>query len=153
MCMRMCRDRNSGSLVCLSYSSKNTFDTGGDALQIGGAFQHSGFDASVGDSFLDIFDEHVYHRLITAENGTRPLIVKVKRNIVVGIDAGGDNDVEIGLRCYSLYSRNVSSESDDGEIYDCINASGFEFIQPLDCIRDTFFFVSPRAWIVLHDFG
>jgi hypothetical protein len=144
---------HAGSPMRPRHGAKDPFDTRRNTLNIGCAFEDSGPDAGIGNAFLDISDEHIDHKLIAAKNCPRAPIMKVKRDVVIGINSGRYNDVEIGLGRDSLDSRYVTTEPDHCKIDDGIDASRFELIQASNRIRDPFLFVSPRLGVVLHDFS
>src|SRR6266851_1704239 len=92
--MRMSRDRDASLTVRLGHRSEYAFDTLGQTRRIGGALQHACANARIGDSALDVAHEHIDHELPSAQRSSRSLEVEVKRNVVVGVDAGGDDDID-----------------------------------------------------------
>ena len=90
-----------GTPVCavrLGDGPQHPLDARRDARFVGGALEDRGLDAGVGDAVLDVADEHVDHGLRAAERGAGPAVVEVHRHVVVGVEAGGDDDVELGRR-------------------------------------------------------
>jgi hypothetical protein len=65
-------------------------DVGRDAGCVGGALEEGRLDAGALDALLDVVDEDLRDRVLVA-------VHKRLREVVVGVDAGGEDDVEAGL--------------------------------------------------------
>ena len=99
---------------------------------VGGALEDRRLDAGVGDAVLDVADEHLDHGLGSTEWCAGPEVVEVHRHVVVGVQAGGDDDVQLGGRGDARDARKVAAQPDDGEVDDGVDAAGLEFVQPDD---------------------
>jgi hypothetical protein len=77
--------------------------------------------------------------------------VKVHGHVVISVDAGSTDYVYLGLGSYTFYARDIAPEAYHREIDDRIDACCFQLVQPRYGVGDAFFFVAPRARIVLHD--
>ena len=137
----------------LGHRAKHAFNAWRNALNIGRALEYRGFHAGIRNALFDVPHKHVGHKLIAAKNCSRALVMKVHGHVVVGVHACRDNDVEFGLGRDSLDTRNITSEPDDREVDYRIYASRFKLVQSRNGIGDSFLFVSPRFWKVLHDLG
>src|SRR5207248_2608313 len=104
-----------------------------------------------GDAFGDVAHEHVAHELRAAKLCARPLKVEVHRYVVVGVDARGDDDVEVGGAGDAFNARDVAAQADDREINDGINAARLQLVEPRDGISDATFFITPAFGVILHD--
>ena len=102
---------------------------------------------------LDIADEQLGHRFGAGEHRARSLEVEVHRHVVVGVDAGGDHDVEVGGRRDAGDPRDVAAEPDHGEVDEGVHATRFEFVEPRDGVGLAAGFVAPDRGIVLHHLG
>ena len=151
--VRVRGDRHTGLAVRLCDGAQHPLDAGGHARFVGRALEDRGLDTGVGDALLDVADEHVGHDLGTAERCARPAVVKVDRHVVVGVQPGRDDDVEVGLRRDSGDPRDVAAEADDREVDDGVDAAGLQFVQPGDRVGDAFGLVAPGFGIVLQDLG
>src|SRR5438067_583426 len=107
-CVRVGRDWNTGLTMCLGDCAQDAFNPRRDAEFIRGTLEYSGSDTGVADTVQDISDKHVDHQLWTLERSARTAEAEVERNVVVGVDAGGDDDVDRGPLSDSLDARNES---------------------------------------------
>ena len=135
----------------LSRRAQHSLNPWSHSRLIGRAFQNSGFDTCVGDSLFDVADEHFDHRFFAAQNRARSLKMKIKRQIVVGVNARSHDDVNRGLFRNSLDARNIPAKSDDSQINNGIHAASLQLVHPRDGIGDALFFVAPGFQKVLHD--
>ncbi|CKV82424.1 Uncharacterised protein [Mycobacterium tuberculosis] len=120
-------DRRPGAFVCLGDRAQHPLDTRGEAGFVGGALEDSRLDAGVGDAVLDVADEHVGHDLRAVQLCARPEVVEVERDVVVGVKAGGHDDVQLGGRGHPGDARDVSAQPDHREVDDGVHAAGLEF--------------------------
>lgn len=81
----------------------------------------------VADFNLDVADEHVGHDLRAVQLCARPEVVEVERDVVVGVQAGGHDDVQLGGRGHPGDARDVSAQPDHREVDDGVHAAGLEF--------------------------
>ena len=77
-------------------------------------------------------DEHLGHGLRAVEQRARPAEVEVHRHVVVGVEAGGDDDVEVGGRGDPRDARDVAAEPDHRQVDDGVHAAGLQFVEPGD---------------------
>ena len=138
--------------MCLRDRTKYSLDAGCHPGFVGSAFEDRGLDTGVGDALLDVTDEQVGHDLGPVQRRTRAEVVETERHVGVGVDAGRDDDVEIGGRGDSRDPRDVAAESDDGEIDDGVDASCLQLVEPRDRARLPRGVLTPRFRVVLHDF-
>ena len=77
--------------------------------------------------------------LRAVEQRARAEEVEVHRHVVVGVDAGGDDDVDVGGRGDPGDAGDVAAQADHGEVDDGVHAAGLELVEPGDRRR-------PRVW-------
>ncbi len=70
--------------------------------------------------------------------------MEVERNVVIGVDAGGDDDVHFSSLGDALDARNVAAQADHGEIDDRMNAVRSKFVQAGDGVINAALFSRPR---------
>ena len=102
---------------------------------------------------LDIADEQVRHGFGSVQFGTRPGEVEEHRHVVVGVDTGRHNDVQLGGRRDALDAGNVAAQPDNREIDDAVHAAGLQFVQPRDRVGHPLLLVTPNLGIVLQNLG
>ena len=146
-------DRHPGALMRLGDRAQHPLDTRGDAGLVGGALEDAGLDAGVGDSLLDVADEHVGHDLRAAQHPAGALVVEAEWNVVVGVQASRHDDVQVGGRGDTGDARDVAAQSDHGEVDDGVDAARLQFVEPIDGIGHPFVFVSPCLRVVHRDLG
>src|ERR1043166_2422480 len=117
------RDGNARASMRNGNGAKHSFNARSHALHVGRAFEDTRFHARVADAFYDVANKHIDPQFGSAKPRARAAIVEIHRHFVVGVDPGCHYDVEIGLYRDSLYSRNVTSEADDGQVNDRLDAS------------------------------
>ena len=88
--------------------------------------------AGVGDALLDVADEHVGHDLRAAQGAAGALVVEPERDVVVGVQTGGDHDVQVGGRGDPGDARDVAAQPDHGQVDDGVDAAGLQLVEPLD---------------------
>ena len=120
---------------------------------VGGAFEDSGLDAGVGDALFDVADEHVGHDLGAVQQPARALVVEAERNVVVGVQAGRHDDVQVGGRGDPGDARDVAAQPDHGEVDDGVHAPGLQFVEARNGVGHPLFLVAPGFGIVQRDFG
>jgi hypothetical protein len=74
------------------------------------------------------------------------------RHRLVGVDAGGDHDVEVDLLVDALDAWDEPTQSDHGRVDDGVDAEALEFGQPRDRVGDALLLV-PLVRVVLLDVG
>ncbi|BCI91911.1 hypothetical protein NIIDMKKI_71170 [Mycobacterium kansasii] len=79
--------------------------------------------------------------------------METERHVVVGVQAGGDDDVQLGLRGNPGNARDIAPQTDHRQVDDGVHAPGFQLVEPGDRICHPLVLVSPGVGIVLHDFG
>ncbi len=112
-----------------------------------------GLDAGVGDALLDVADEHVGHDLRPAKFRARAQVVETERDVVVGVQAGRDDDVQFGGRGDAGDARDVAAQPDHGEVDDGVHAAGLQLVEPSDGIGHPLLLVTPCFRIVQRDLG
>ena len=76
-------------------------------------------------------------------------VVEEMRQFVVGVNAGGDDDVEIRLAGDALDAGDIAAEAGYCEIDDRVYAGGLQLIHAGDGVGYAFVFVAPFFGIVL----
>ena len=142
-------DRHPGLPVRLGDRAQHPLDARGDAGFVGGALEDCRLDAGVGDTVLDVADEHVGHGLRAAELVRRGPGSGRNRHVVVGVQPGGDDDVQLGGRRDAGDARNVAAQPDHGQVDDGVDAAGLQFVEPIDGVGFPFGFVAPGFRVVL----
>ena len=104
-------------------------------------FRMPALTCGVGDALLDIADEHVGDELGSAEDGAGAAIGEVVREVAIGVDAGGDDDVQAGLVRDPLDAGDVAAETEHGEIDDRVDAARFQLVHAGDGVGDA---LAPR---------
>ena len=149
-------DRHARLVVGRGDRAHHAFDARGHAVLVDGALEHAGPDPGAGDALGDVAHEHVHHRVghLGAERlvQRRAAVVEEKRHAVVGVQAGGDDDVELGhLLGDPLDPRQVTAQADHGRIDDRADALGGQRAQLGHRVRDPFVLAAPLARVVLLD--
>ncbi len=147
------RDRHAGLAVRLRDGPQHPLDAGRDTGFVGGALEDCRLDTRARDAVGDVADEHVGHDLRAVEQGARPAEVEVHRHVVVGVDAGGDDDVDVGGRRDARDAGDVAAEPDHRQVDDAVDAAGLELVQALDRVGLTFGLVAPHLGMVGIDLG
>ena len=93
---RVGADRHPGGAVGAGHRTQHAFHAGSEPRSVGGALEDSGADPGITDALADLADEEVDHRLLAAEHRARTPEVEVHRDLVVGVDARGHDDVDLG---------------------------------------------------------
>ena len=145
-------NRHAGSAMSDRGRAEDSFHAGRKAGFVGTALQDSRFDAGIGDALLDIVDEHVGDQFGAAEDGTGAAEGEVMRQVAVGVDSGGDDDVELGLRGDFRDPWNVATQAEDCEVDNGIHAVRFQLIHAGGCFLDALVFIAPLFRVVLKDF-
>ena len=135
--------------VGLRYGSQHPLDAFGDTRLVGRALQDGGLHARAGDAVLDVLDEHLDHDLGAVEERARSAEVEVVRHMVVRVQAGRRDDVDVRLGVDALDAGDVTTQTDDGQIDDRVDAGGLELVQPDDRVLDLRLFV--QRGVVLVD--
>jgi hypothetical protein len=78
--------------------------------------------------------------------------VEIVRYVVVGVQPGRRDDVDVDLGVDPLNARDVPTQPGDGEVDDGAHAAVLQLLQPLDGVGDPDLFF-PAGRIVLHDLG
>ena len=81
------------------------------------------------------------------------LVVEPERDVVIGVETGRDNDVQVGGRGDPGDARDVAAQPDHGEVDDGVDAARLQLVEPLDRIGHPFVFVAPCFRIVHRDLG
>ena len=76
-----------------------------------------------------------------------------QRHVVVGVQAGGDDDVQVGGRRDAGDPRDVAAQPDHREVDDGVHAARLELVEPVDRVGHALRFVAPRFGVVLRDLG
>ncbi len=145
-------NRRTRAPVGLGGGPQHTLDSFSDSGLVGGAFEHSGLHSGSGDALLDVQDKHVDHHLRSFEDCARSAQVKIQRNIVVGIDAGGHDNVDGRPFGDLLNAGDIAPETDHSQIDHGIHAARLQLVQTGHSAGDALVFVAPLAGIVLPDF-
>jgi hypothetical protein len=143
-------DRCTRFAMSRGNSAHHAFHTRCHAGRIDGALEERRAHTGVGDAFGEVFDEHADHRVRHVEQGPRSLKVQVQRHVVVRVDPGGHNDVDVGPLVDPLHAGNIASETDHGGIDDRVDAGLVQGVQLGDRVGDSGVLV-PQLRIVLAD--
>src|SRR5207245_10757511 len=99
--------------------AQDSLDVARHALPVDRALEHPRTDAiRARDALGDVPHEHVDHRLRPADDG--PTEAEVPRDLVVGIDTRGDDDVDVDLLGDAHDARDITAQADDGQVDDCV---------------------------------
>ena len=113
----MGRDRDAGAAVCAGDGTQDAFHARGDSRPVGGALQDPRSYAGSADPLLDLPNEEVDHGFGSAQDGAGPTEVEVHRDLVVRVDPGRRDDVDLGnLRGDRRDARDVAAQADDGQV-------------------------------------
>jgi hypothetical protein len=74
--------------------------------------------------------------------------VEVVRHVVVRVEAGGSDDVDVGLGVHALDPRDVAAQPDDREVDDGVDAVGLQLAQPGDGVRHLGLLVEVRIVVL-----
>ena len=92
---------------------------GSDARGIGGAFEEGGLDAGALDAVLELVEEDRGDAVLVA-------VEEELREVVVGVDAGGEHDVEAALVGHPLAERGVAVEEHRARLDDGLHAMALD---------------------------
>src|SRR5699024_9767662 len=109
--MSMDRDRHASLGLSLAYGAHHPFHSRRQSGFFDGAFEERGFDAGVRDAFADILDEQLHHRLGDIEQQPRARVMELERDVVIRVNPGCRNDVDIDLLVDSYDAWQVPSQS------------------------------------------
>ncbi len=132
----------------LRHRAQHPLDSFGDARLVGRALQDGGLHAGAGDALLDVLDEHLDHDFGTVEERARAAEVEVVRHVVVRVQAGRRDDVDVRLGVDALDAGDVAAQTDHGQIDDRVDAGGLQLVQPDDRVLDLGLFVERRVVLV-----
>jgi len=149
-------DRHARLVVGRGDRAHHAFDARGHAVLVDGALEHARPDPGAGDALGDVAREHIHHGVghLGAERLVQrgAAVVEEKRHAVVGVQAGGDDDVELGhLLGDPLDPRQVTAQADHGRVDDRADALGGQRAQLGHRVRDPFVLAAPLARVVLLD--
>ena len=82
-----------------------------------------------------------------------PAVVEVHRHVVVGVEAGGDDDVDVGGRGDARDAGDVAAEPDHRQVDDGVDAAGLELVEAVDRVGLPLVLVAPGFGIVVDDLG
>ncbi len=156
--VRVHGDRGAGALVRPGHCAHHPIHPRGQPLGVDGALEQGGLHTGTGDAVLDIPDEHVDHRVGDFGAGDRverrTPVVEEERHVVVGVAAGGHDDVQIRkLLRDALDAWDVAAESDHGRVDDGAHSLRCKCAELLDRIGDPRLLVAPLVGVVLLDVG
>ncbi len=101
---------------------------------IGGAFENSRSHARLRDALTDFPYEHLDHGLGSAEDRARSLEVEEHRHVVVGVDAGGDDDIDFRHQVRDGFDAgDVATQADDREVDERVDPLALELLQLGHC--------------------
>ena len=120
---------------------------------IRGALQNSRLHARVRNALPDVAHEHVHHQLRTLQHGSRSTEMKVKRNLVVGVDSGRHDNVHRRPRRHARDAGNVAAEANHRKIHHRFDPARGEFVEPRNGFLNAPFLVTPSLRIIQHDLG
>jgi hypothetical protein len=79
--------------------------------------------------------------------------VEAEWHVVVGVQAGRNDDVQFGGLSDAGNARDVAAQPDDGQVHDGVHSGRLECVQPRDGVGFARVVVSPLFGVVLHDLG
>ena len=145
-------DGEAGAPMDARDGAQDALDTGREPRLVGGALEDPGADAGPGDSLLDVVEEELVEHVHTRRTERGASVVEVVRKLAVGVETGGDHDVEVDLGGDLLHGLDVATETDHGEVDDGVDAGGLELLEALDGSPHLCVAVPPR-WPIGGDFG
>ena len=77
----------------------------------------------------------------------------MQRHVVVGVEAGGDDDVDVGGRGDPRDAGDVTAEPDDRQVDDAVHAAGLELVEAVDRVGLSLVLVAPDVGMVVDDLG
>ena len=80
-------------------------DARGQTLLFDGALEEAGTHARVGDALAQVLKKELRQRFRDVEKETGTRVVELEGDLVVRVQAGGDDDVDVDLFGYPLHSR------------------------------------------------
>ena len=137
----------------LGDGAQDSLHTWRYARRIRGALQNPGLHSCVRDALADVAHEHFDHQLRTVEYGAGSTVMEVERDVVIGVNSCGDDDVERRSGCDALDARNVAAEADHGEIDHRLDAARGQFVHARGGFLNAALFRAPGLRIILHDLG
>ncbi len=101
-----------------SDGPEDSLDTRGEAGFVRGALEDAGAHPGTGDPLLDVVEKELVERIDMGGLHRRRPKVKVVRQVVVRVEAGSHDDVEVHLGGDLLHEIDVSPQADDGQVHD-----------------------------------
>ena len=148
-------DGDPGLSMGHGHGSEHPFDAGREARLVGCALEDGGLHAGATDTFDDVLDEEAGHHLVAAQHGAGTPKVEVLRDVVVGVDAGGDDDVHVDPFGHLLDAWDVAAGADDRAVDDRLDPAVLGQRQLFDGVGDPDLVLEALGIIrpVLHDLG
>ena len=137
------------ALVRLGHRTQHPLDAGCELL-LDRALEERGADVGAGDALRDVPDEHVDHGFGAVEHGARADEAEEERQVVVGVEPGGRDDVDVHLLVDAGDAADVAAQPDDRRVDDGVDAALLEFLQAGDGVRNLLLLV-PQGRVVLAD--
>ena len=114
------------------HGPQDPLHPGREARLVGGALEDPGPHPGPGDAVLDVVEEELVEHVHARGTERRAAVVEVVGEVVVGVEAGGDHDVELHLRGHLLDGLDVAAEAHHGEVDDGVDAGRLELVQAVD---------------------
>ncbi len=111
-------DRRAGDHVRPGHRAHHPLNPRGEALLLDAALEERGPDAGAGDALGDVRGEQVRHRVAAVGAAVRPAVAEVQRDVVVGVQAGGHDDVDAGAGGHPLNPGDVAADPHHGRVGD-----------------------------------
>ena len=122
----------------------------GQALGLDHALEERRLDPRAGDSVADVVGEVVDHRVTRqVEEQSGAAVLVLVRDLVVRVEAGGHDDVDVGLLGHPLHARDVAAEPPHRRIEDGVDAERLQFVELGDRVGHPLVLVPPVAFAVV----
>ena len=118
--------RRVGLVVHAAARAHDTLDVVGRPVVVHRAFEHRGLDAGALDALLDVAAEELVQRLVAVEQRARAHEVPQPRQHVVGVEAGGERDLQPAALDRALHQVHVAPEAEHRQLDDRVVAGLLE---------------------------
>src|SRR6202050_4987996 len=111
-------DGRAGRRVRAADRAQHPLHPGREPLLLARALEERGLDPGAGDALGEVGDEQGGHRVGGRRPALRSAVPEVERHLVVGVQAGGHDDVDAGAGRDPLDPADVPAQPDHGRVGD-----------------------------------
>lgn len=146
----MGRDRGARLPVGVRHRAQYPLHPGRHAGPVGRALENRGLDAGVRDALGQVADEELAEELGTVDQLPGPPEPEEHRHVVIGVEAGRDDDVDLDLLRHLQDAGDVAAQAQHGQVDDRADAAGGDVVELLHRVVDAGSLVPPARVVRLH---